>query len=210
MGKSDVYQFDYLDDNGRFADQVNGALFKGEQVVKPEELEPADAQAVYLGKEAGARREFRSVVDKARMWRGRLLHILAVENQAYVDYHMVLRNMLSESLSYQKQWKQKKRAHEREKDLKAGTDAFLSGMEEGMENGMEKGIKRGMEEGIEKGKALQLIEYVCKKLLKNKPAEVIADELEEDLGVVEHIVEIQRRMGNYDVNEIFRMLQENA
>ena len=40
MGKKDVYQFDYLDDNERLADQVNGALFHGRQVVRPEELEP--------------------------------------------------------------------------------------------------------------------------------------------------------------------------
>lgn len=42
MGKSDEYQFDYLDDNRRFADQVNGALFRGRQVVKAEELEEAE------------------------------------------------------------------------------------------------------------------------------------------------------------------------
>lgn len=129
MGKSDEYQFDYLDDNGRFADQVNGALFQGRQVVRPEELEEADAQAVYLGKEAGIRRNFKTAADKVRIWRGKLLHILAVENQSHVDYHMVLRNMLSESLGYQKQWKRKKRKHEREKDLRMGSDAFLSGME---------------------------------------------------------------------------------
>lgn len=29
MGRSDEYQFDYLDDNNRFADQINGALFHG-------------------------------------------------------------------------------------------------------------------------------------------------------------------------------------
>ena len=44
MGKSDEYQFDYLDDNEQFADQVNGAFFQGRQVVKPKELESADAQ----------------------------------------------------------------------------------------------------------------------------------------------------------------------
>ena len=53
MGKKDEYQYDYLDDNERFADQVNGTLFGGRQIVKPGELEPADAQTVYLGKEAG-------------------------------------------------------------------------------------------------------------------------------------------------------------
>ena len=41
---------------------------------------------------------------------------------------MVLRNMLLESLSYHKQWKQKKARHEREHDLRGGTDEFLSGM----------------------------------------------------------------------------------
>ena len=35
MGRADEYQFDYLDDNSRFADQVNGVLFQGRQVVKP-------------------------------------------------------------------------------------------------------------------------------------------------------------------------------
>ena len=29
MGKKDEYQYDYLDDYERFADQVNGALFGG-------------------------------------------------------------------------------------------------------------------------------------------------------------------------------------
>ena len=90
MGRTDEYQYDYLDDNNRFADQINGALFQGKQLVKPTDLEPVDAQAVYLGKEAGLRKNFRTIVDKVRMWKGRLIHIVAVENQTYVDYHMVM------------------------------------------------------------------------------------------------------------------------
>lgn len=108
MGKADEYQFDYLENNYRFADQVNGALFDGRQVVNPDELEPADTQIVYLGQEAGTRKNYKAIVDKTRIWKGRLIHIFAIENQTHVDYHMVLRNMLSESLNYQKQWKQKK------------------------------------------------------------------------------------------------------
>ena len=46
MGKKDEYQFDYLDDNRRFADQINGALFNGRQIVKPDELEPDEPQIV--------------------------------------------------------------------------------------------------------------------------------------------------------------------
>lgn len=125
MGKSDEYYYNYLDDNDRFADQVNGALFQGKQVVMPEELKPADSQIVYLGKEAGMRENFKAVVDKARIWNGKVIHILLIEHQTYVDYRMVLRNMLSESLSYNKQWKQKKALHDNEKDLKHGTDEFF-------------------------------------------------------------------------------------
>ncbi|MDE7282901.1 MAG: Rpn family recombination-promoting nuclease/putative transposase [Lachnospiraceae bacterium] len=131
MGKKDDYQFDYLDDNVRFADQINGALFNGKQVVKPEELEPEDSQNVSIGSmdETGKKRQrsIRTVVDKARIWRGRKLHILVVENQNYVDYQMVLRNMLSESIGYRKQWKLKKHIHTNAKDLK-NRDEYLSGI----------------------------------------------------------------------------------
>ena len=56
MGKKDEYQFDYLDDNRRFADQINGALFNGRQVVKPEELEPDEPQIVSTGERTGTGR----------------------------------------------------------------------------------------------------------------------------------------------------------
>ena len=107
MGKKDEYQFDYLDDNSRFADQINGALFHGRKIVKPEELEPDESQMATTGAETGTG-SMKTVVDKVRIWKGKKLHILVVENQNYVDYQMVLRNMLSESIGYRKQWKRKK------------------------------------------------------------------------------------------------------
>ena len=327
MGRADEYQFDYLDDNNRFADQVNGALFHGRQVVKPDELESADMQAVYLGKEAGRRKNYKTVVDKTRMWRGRLIHILAIENQTYVDYHMVLRNMLTECLNYQKQWKQKRAAHKKEADLKIGTDEYMSGMaknerfipvitlvvycgtehpwdgarclhelleiddevrefvtnyrlnlydchehdtfdefhtglrqlfevvrygkdkaklKEVMETDKEtysnldsdtrellevvakvkiKEEKQDMEkeekkydlckafvdmklEGIEEGRKEYLVQTVCIKIQKNKSAEVIADELEEELSEIKKVIEAQRQVGSYDVKRICAVLME--
>ncbi len=127
MGIKDEYQFDYLDDNRRFADQVNGALFGGKQIVKPEELEPMEPQAVNLENRAGKRRTAKTVVDKKRLWNGRKIHILVIENQNYVDYQMVFRNMLSESIAYNKQWKQKRAEHEQRDDLKKA-DEYLSHM----------------------------------------------------------------------------------
>lgn len=126
MGMKDEYQFDYLDDDFRFADQINGALFHGKQVVKAEELEPTEAQSIFLGTD-GKKKGIKTVVDKARIWRGQKIHIFAIENQNYVDYQMVLRTMLSESIGYHRQWKQKKREHERAEDLEC-SDEFLSGM----------------------------------------------------------------------------------
>lgn len=325
MGKADEYQFDYLENNYRFADQVNGALFDGRQIVNPDELEPADTQIVYLGQEAGTRKNHKAIVDKTRIWKGRLIHIFAIENQTYVDYHMVLRNMLSESLNYQKQWKQKKTDHERNHDLKAGTDEFFSGMLKdekfmpvitlvvyyGTEHpwngarclhdlldlddetrkfvtnyklnlydchehdtfdayhtglrqlfevvryGKDKEklqqlmlenkeaysridrdtkellevvakVKIGEEyeimeceekkydmckafmdmkqEGVLEGKIEErqehLVRTVCIKLRKNKSAEVIADELEEDLSEIEKVIKAQRIVGNYDIRQI--------
>lgn len=331
MGRSDDYQFDYLDDNNRFADQVNGALFHGRQVVKPEELEPADAQFVYLGKEAGKHRSFKTIVDKTRLWRGSLIHILAVENQTFVDYHMVFRNMMTESLSYHRQWEHKKKAHECTQDLRVGTDAFFSGMtkddkfmpvitlvvycgrrrpwdgarclhelleinedmkefvtnyklnlydchehdtfdeyhtglrqlfevvrygndKEELKRIMEENkeaysrmdsetkellevvarikIKEknkvmrneeetydlckafvdmkleGVEEGRREGMQYQLVRTVCIKLRKNKPAEIIADELEEELSEIKKVIEAQRQVGSYDVKRICAVLME--
>lgn len=323
MGKVDAYQFDYLDNNDRFADQINGALFRGKQVVKPEELEPADMQMVYLGKEAGERRIFKTIVDKTRMWHGSLFHILAVENQTFVDYHMVIRSMLSESLSYQRQWKHKKAAHGKAHDLKAGTDEFLSGMRKdekfvpiitvvvyfGTEHPWDgakclydqlaiedelKGfvtnyrlnlydchehdtfeeyhtglrqlfevvryskdkekLQEVMEENREiysridsdtkellevvanvkikeeneimvdgekkydlckafidmkmEGKLEYLVKTICIKLKKNKSAEMIADELEEELSEIEKVIEVQNQVGSYDVEQICRRLEK--
>ena len=322
MGKKDEYQYDYLDDNERFADQVNGALFGGRQIVKSGELEPADAQTVYLGKEAGTRENYKTIADKTRIWHGRLIHIIALQNQTYTDYRMILRNMLAESIGYHKQWKQKKAVHNRAKDLKLGTDEFLSGIAKdekfipiitlvvycGTEHGWDgarclhdlleiddemkkyvtnyrlnlydchehntfdeyhtglrqlfetirygrdkEQLQRIMEENREtysnldsdtremievmanvkfpkkhksmerkerysmlkafedmrlEGKMEHLIQAVCKKLQKNKPAEVIADELEEELSEVERVIAAQKEVGSYDTEQICKVLMK--
>ena len=79
MGRKDEYQFDYLDDNRRFADQINGALFNGRRIVKSEELEPDQSQVVSTG-ENTRKGSLKTIVDKVRIWKGKKLHILAVEN----------------------------------------------------------------------------------------------------------------------------------
>ncbi|MCM1046861.1 MAG: hypothetical protein NC433_00355 [Clostridiales bacterium] len=83
MGRKDDYQFDYLDDNTRFADQINGALFKGKQVVKPEELEPEDLQIVSTGNiDGGTGQEGKSSNRKDRKQRERSSQVFKGQREA--------------------------------------------------------------------------------------------------------------------------------
>lgn len=59
------------------------------------------------------------------------------------------------------------------------------------------------------GKEKLLIEQVCKKLIKGKTIEVIADEIEEDFDIVNNIVRVANGfMPEYDVDKIYDELQK--
>lgn len=79
--------------------------------------------------------------------------------------------------------------------------------EEGREEGKKEGKEEGKEEGKKEGCLKHLIEGVCKKLMKEKTATVIADELEEELETVETVVKFQRKLGTYDVEQIYEAIQ---
>lgn len=61
------------------------------------------------------------------------------------------------------------------------------GHEEGRREGHEEGRREGREEGREEGGKLKLIQLVCKKLAKGKTPSEIADDLEEDVAVIQKI-----------------------
>ncbi|RKI82272.1 hypothetical protein D7V90_11655 [bacterium 1xD42-87] len=65
---------------------------------------------------------------------------------------------------------------------------FREGKEEGIKEGMEKGIEKGIEIGLTRGREENRRELVRKKLAKGKPVPAIAEELEEDVSVIEEIV----------------------
>ena len=67
MGRKDLWQSDYFDDKRRFADMINGAFFKGEQIIKAEELEEVDPKLVHHEKSGEAVSVIR---DKVYKWRG--------------------------------------------------------------------------------------------------------------------------------------------
>ena len=62
MGREDVYENDYLDNAELFADLINGVLYQGEQVVRPQELSEQDGnfgvfRDMMSGKFSGTRSE---------------------------------------------------------------------------------------------------------------------------------------------------------
>lgn len=60
-------------------------------------------------------------------------------------------------------------------------------------------------EGQLEGKQKYLITVVCKKLQKSKTATAIADELEEKISDIEEVIAAQKQVGNYDVEQIYRV-----
>lgn len=82
-----------------------------------------------------------------------------------------------------------------------------------MENGKERyNMLKAFEdmrlEGKMEGIQEHLIQLVCKKLQKNKPVEVIAEELEVDRSEIEMIISAQKRVGNYDAEQIRILMAE--
>ncbi len=58
------------------------------------------------------------------------------------------------------------------------------------------------------GSREHLAKAVCIKLQKGKTANVIADELEEELAEIEKVIEAQKRAGSYDAEQVCKMMTE--
>lgn len=127
MGQQDLYQSDFYEDKGRFADVFNGVLFGGKEVMKPEELETEDSVIVGMPKKRNLKKR---ICDKIRRWKGRYVSIMVLENQSYVDYRMVLRVMESEVIGYDKQ-RRESYQRKRSQGVKFSSDEYLSRMKKG-------------------------------------------------------------------------------
>lgn len=126
MGQSNIAVKQMLRNKARFADLFNGAVFKGKQIVLPEELEEIDSESsVIMSDKKKMAKGIQRYRDIAMRWKkGVVLSILAVENQNKVHYAMPVRMMLYDGLSYTDQirliWNQ------RESGKKVTEEEFLS------------------------------------------------------------------------------------
>lgn len=125
MGQGNAAIKQWLSNRERFADLYNGCLFGGNQIVLPEDLEPAESEAnILIADKEGKTQELRRHRDIIMRWnKGAFLVMLACENQSKVHYAMPVRNMLYDSLTYIEQMKQLWELH---KEDKMTREEFLS------------------------------------------------------------------------------------
>ncbi len=101
MGEIDVAQMKFLREPGHFADLWNGTVYKGVQVVKPEEL--VEISPVGLAKRGKKTSKKTSDMVMAKMAGGQVLGVMITENQTEIDYSIPVRVHLREFMEYDKQ-----------------------------------------------------------------------------------------------------------
>ena len=128
MGKGNAAVREWMSNPVRFSDLYNGIVFRGKQVVLPEELEPAEGETDILLEDKEQKvQEIHRYRDIVMRWKkGALLVLLACENQEKVHYAMTVRNMLYDSLSYAGQIQQLWKEREKEEKQKMTAPEFLS------------------------------------------------------------------------------------
>lgn len=96
MGVKDITQKAFFTDDKRFADLMNAVCFAGRKIIKPEELISV-SEYVRRADEVAILERVCDVVKKQTR-DGSIYAIYALENQETVDYRMLVRVMLEESL----------------------------------------------------------------------------------------------------------------
>lgn len=102
MGETDQLMYQYLSNNERFADLVNG--YVGFDLIKASELEEQDNQLISkVDKEIGSKpiKKVRDIIRKST--KGIDFILIGIENQMEIDYSMPIRVMVYDALNYEKQ-----------------------------------------------------------------------------------------------------------
>ena len=131
MGKADSLTKQYMQDTAVFADVFNYYIYKGRQVIKPEQLHELDTTMVLsIGKGTASTQvqKYRDVLKYATaMEDGNTAYVvLGIENQTHMDYAMPIRNGLYDFIQYGMQASETARKHRREGTFDS-EDEFLSG-----------------------------------------------------------------------------------
>ena len=123
MGKIDARSKAFFSNSRNFADLINGAIFNGKAVINPKDLVEMNVERINITDDSI------TSADIIKKWsvNGLNLAIIPIESQNYIDYGMVIRNMVNEALEYKKQVSDIISFHNKEKDIN-NSDEFLSGI----------------------------------------------------------------------------------
>lgn len=125
MGKLDITQKSFFENAEHFADLMNGVYFGGKPVLKAEELTSVNS-VLQKADEEVALEKLRDVV-KMQTKDGRVFALYVLENQYRIDYSMLVRIMVEESLEYENQVKAiRKRNKEKYRNV-LSPDEYLYG-----------------------------------------------------------------------------------
>lgn len=129
MGKQNLAVNQMLERKDIFADLMNGTVFKGQQILKPEHLELISGQSgVFYEQDNGSKKALERRGDiRMRADLGTYSVVLANETQNKVHYAMPVRSLLYDALEYTKQVQEIEKRHIKEGQKLQG-DAFLSGI----------------------------------------------------------------------------------
>ena len=141
MGQKDITTKDYVKETAVFADAFNKYIYKGKQVIKPENLRPLDTDltAIPYGADGAGvpTQRYRDVLKSATVMMddNAAYLLLGIESQSEIHYAMPVRNMVYDALQYAAQVEEAARSHRaarkagdpKELDKKLTAGEFLSG-----------------------------------------------------------------------------------
>lgn len=142
LGKKDIAEKLYTENNRIFADIVNYMVYDGAEIVHPADLMELGSEELMLKGEDKQQR-YRDVMKKAviRQDKDAIYMLVSLENQSEVHYAMPIRNMLNDAMRYMRQVEQIRRERFQQgrqgNQMQEGTPIerqihaeFLSGMTE--------------------------------------------------------------------------------
>ena len=115
MGVKDIALARYFSDEERYADLINGFVYRGREVVKGSDIRDRDTSVAGKGKK-GHFRKCRDLMRKVVM--GTDVVLVGLENQDEVHYAMPIRVMLEDAAGYDEQLRRIQREHRDRKDLR--------------------------------------------------------------------------------------------
>lgn len=133
MGVKDNIITPYFEDPNVFCDFINGAVFGGKQVLRPEYLESLPRELVMkLPWEADGRQNQKVLIrDTVKQAYFNTIYVIFIcENQSEIHYGMPIRMLLYDSVQYADQLKKKQKENKKAGNLKSSAE-FLSGISKG-------------------------------------------------------------------------------